>query len=207
MHLIILLHLCQLGSQNNHFPTCALFFLSLFQNPITGLLSTLMLTLAFCIDQLTKRENFISSGETQEPYWPVAVTNKMGFSLPTKDQSQRFTHASKQALTELRPYQDWHLWMYLCLREIIFSCRLTKAWQWHQIRFFPVNSGCFPPVFPCVERIFTRTTAFLPSVFLLGLLHVSIELTMNSGLFVMFVCFFFFSSELKLTKVIGFLLC
>lgn len=191
MHLIILLHLCQLGSQNNHFATSALFFLSLFQNLVTGSLSTLMLTLAFCIDQLTKRENFISSGETQEPYWPVAVTNKMGFSLPTKDQSQRFTHASKQALTELRPYQDWHLWMYLCLREIIFSCRLTKAWQWHQIRFLPSELGLLSSCVPLCWEDFYKDNRFLAIRFPLRPPTCE-RWAHNEQWFVCYVCLFFF---------------
>lgn len=54
----------------------------------------------------------------------------------------------------------------------------------------------------CVGRSFTSTNCFSCHLyFLLGLLHVSVEPTINSGFI------FFFSSELKLTKVIGFLLC
>lgn len=78
------------GSQNkNHFPISALLFLSLLRNPDTRSLSSLMLTLEFWIDQLTKRKSFRSSRETQEPYWPVAVTSKPG-SFTYKDQNQRF---------------------------------------------------------------------------------------------------------------------
>lgn len=59
------------GSQKkSHFSISVLLFFSLLWTPD--------------ICSLSKRENLRSSGETQEPYWPVAVPSKMGFSLPTE---------------------------------------------------------------------------------------------------------------------------
>lgn len=147
MHLIILLLLCQLGSQNNHFPTSALFFLSLFQNLVTGSFSTLMLTLAFC-----KPKSL-----TDLLLWLTRWVSPYLQRIRARDS----THASKQTLTELRPYQDWHLWMYLCLREIIFSCRLTKAWQWHQICFLPSELGLLSSCVPLCWEDFYKDDRFL----------------------------------------------
>lgn len=191
MHLIILLHLCQLGSQNNHFPTSALFFLSLFQNLVTGSLSTLMLTLAFCIDQLTKRENSYPLGKPKSLTDLLLWLTRWVSPYLQRIRARDSTHASKQALTELRPYQDWHLWMYLCLREIIFSCRLTKAWQWHQIRFLPSELGLLSSCVPLCWEDFYKDNRFLAIRFPLRPPTCE-RWAHNEQWFVCYVCLFFF---------------